>query len=99
MPVNVNRILGDDHPAGDFDSDSHILNAFYSGRGLEIGKITGYTYLLDLIDAPALSSATWGASFVGSTPVTDTMAATYHAEYAHQTDYQNSPLGSMPLSN
>ncbi|MBT5706261.1 MAG: alginate export family protein [Verrucomicrobia bacterium] len=88
---NVNRILGDDHPAGDFDSDSHILNASYSG--LEIGKFTGYTYLLDLNDAPALSSATYGASFVGSTPVTDTMAATYHAEYAHQTDYQNSPLG------
>ena len=88
---NVNRILGDDHPAGDFDSDSHILNASYNG--LDFGKLTGYTYLLDLNDAPALSSATYGASFVGDTLVTDTMSATYHAEYAHQTDYQNSPLG------
>lgn len=88
---NVNRIFGDDHPAGDFDSDSHIFNASYSG--LEFGKLAGYSYLLDLNDAPALSSATYGASFSGSTPLTDTMAVTYHAEYAHQTDYQNSPLG------
>lgn len=87
---NVNRVFGDDHPAGDFDSDSHILNASY--RGLKYGKMTGYTYLLDLNDAPTLSSATYGASFVGRAPVTDTMAATYHAEYAYQTDYQNSTL-------
>jgi hypothetical protein len=38
---NVNRILGDDHPAGDFDSDSHIINGAYSG--LKFGKITGYS--------------------------------------------------------
>ena len=87
---NVNRIFGDDHPAGDFSSDIHIFNGSYSG--LKYGKLTGYTYLTDLNDAAALSNATYGASFVGSAPVTDTMAATYHAEYAYQTDYQNSPL-------
>ena len=86
---NVNRIFGDDHPAGDFSSDIHMFNASYSG--FKAGKLVGYTYLTDLNDAPALSNATYGASFVGSTPVTDTMAATYHAEYAYQTDYQNSP--------
>ena len=86
---NVNRIFGDDHPAGDFSSDIHMFNASYSG--FKPGKLVGYTYLTDLNDAPALSNATYGASFVGSTPVTDTMAATYHAEYAYQTDYQNSP--------
>lgn len=87
---NVNRIFGDDHPAGDFSSDIHIFNASYSG--FKPGKLVGYTYLTDLNDAPALSNATYGASFVGSTPVTDSMAATYHAEYAYQTDYQNSPM-------
>ncbi|MCS1410183.1 MAG: hypothetical protein M2R45_03372 [Verrucomicrobia subdivision 3 bacterium] len=88
---NVNQVLGDEHPAGDFDSDSHIINGSYSGW--KAGTLTGYnTYLLDLNDSPANSSATYGGSFVGSTPLSDTVAATYHAEYAYQTDNGNNPL-------
>lgn len=88
--INVNRILGDDHPAGDWDSNSHIVNVSYSG--LKYGKLVGYSYLLDLDDAAPNSSATYGLSFIGSAPVTDKVAVTYHAEYAYQSDYANNPL-------
>jgi len=85
---NVNRILGDNHPAGDWESDSHIFNVSYDG--FKYGKLVAYSYLLDLENA-AVSSASYGASFAGSAPVTDTMSAVYRAEYAHQTDYGDAP--------
>ncbi len=87
---NVNRILGDDHPAGDFDSNSHFINASYSG--FKAGKIAAYSYLLDFDNSPVNSSATYGARFKGATPVNDKVAVTYHAEYARQSDYQNNPI-------
>ncbi len=82
----VNRVFGKKHAQGAWKGDSHIVNAAYSG--LPYGTLTGYAYLLDF-DAPAAanSCATYGASFVGATPVADGLKLTYRAEYAHQTDY------------
>ncbi|MCF7708776.1 MAG: alginate export family protein [Verrucomicrobia bacterium] len=88
---NVNRIFGDDHPAGDFDSDSHILHGSYDG--LSFGKVTAYGYLLDFKnDSPINSSDTFGASFVGKTPIAGDWSAKYHAEYAYQTDGGDNPI-------
>jgi hypothetical protein len=86
---NVNRVFGDDHPAGDFDSDSHLAHIAYSG--LPCGTLTGYGYFLDLENSPANSSSTIGLSFDGSYPVYREFKATYRAEYAFQTDAAEHP--------
>ncbi len=88
---NVNRILGDEHRFGDFESESHVFNGSYSG--FEYGKLTAYSYLLDLKNSPANSSATYGGSFVGSAPVAKDLSVDYRAEYAYQEDYGNNPIG------
>ena len=54
----VHRVFGDDHPAGEFDSDSHVISVAYDAGAL--GSFKGYGLLLDFEEAPALSSATWG---------------------------------------
>lgn len=81
----VHRIVGDDHPGGNWDSDSHIFHMAYDlGKP---GKLTGYSYLLDIEDAPAVSSATYGASFDGSYAFDENWSASYKAEFAFQSDY------------
>ncbi len=93
---NVKRWFADTATNPDFQSNSHIINAAY--KVSDYGTLTGYGYLLDFEHgAPATalqstnvtdnSSATYGASFVGAAPVTDTLKATYRAEYATQSDY------------
>ena len=60
---NVNRILGDDHPAGDFDSNSHLVHVSYAG--CPWAKLTAYGYVLDFNNATAASSDTIGVSLTG----------------------------------
>ena len=86
----INRVFGDDHALGNWDSDSHILNASYAG--LKAGTLTGYAYLLDFDNAAAQSSATYGVSFAGATPVSDAVKLTYRLEAATQGDYGSSAL-------
>lgn len=85
----INRVFGDDHPAGVWKSDSHVFNAGYSG--LPVGTITGYAYLLDFDNAAANSAATYGISFAGNQPI-DENKVTYRAEFATQSDYGNAPV-------
>jgi hypothetical protein len=93
---DVRRIFGD--VAGlpganrDFDSDSHLINVSWSG--FKYGRVAGYTYLLDLENpaGTANSTATYGGSFAGNTPVSDRVSIGYRAEFAWQTDYADSPL-------
>lgn len=86
----VNRVYGADHPQGIYDSNSHALMA--SWHGLPFGTVTGYAYLFEFDgDVVANSSATYGISLDGSRPLGG-LALGYHAEYALQTDYGNSPL-------
>jgi outer membrane biogenesis lipoprotein LolB len=86
----IHRIFGDDHPAGNWDSDSHIFHVAYDlGKP---GKLTGYGYLLDLPDALALSSSTFGASLDGKYTINDAWAASYKAEFAMQSDYGDNPI-------
>jgi hypothetical protein len=86
----VLRTPGRDSPQGRYDSDSHLVQA--EGE-TPWGEAVAYGYLVDLKDAPALSSATFGARFSGVRPLAEEVGLTYAAEYARQSDY-----GSQPLS-
>jgi len=89
---NVNRIFGNDHPLGDFDTDTHIFNIGYEGFGF--GKLSAYGYFVDLNDAPVLglSSKTFGLRFSGKKPVSDSIKVGYQIEYAKQSDYKDNPF-------
>ncbi|MCK5425674.1 MAG: alginate export family protein [Emcibacter sp.] len=86
---NVNRIFGNNSPAGDHSSNTHLFNAEYSG--LKAGKITAYAYLLDNNDVAGFSSNTFGIRFAGKTKVADNTSILYELEYANQTDANNNP--------
>ncbi|CAM9773008.1 unnamed protein product, partial [Phaeothamnion confervicola] len=94
MFVNrVNRFLGDDNPVGNFKGDTHLANLSYNVMlgGFNWGKATAYTYLLDLENARALSTETYGVRFTGAHPITHTWKVLYSAEYADQSDYKTNP--------
>jgi hypothetical protein len=82
---NVHRILGDTKPM-----DSHLINVGVNVGGA--GKLTGYSYLLDYEDDGdlGLSTATYGARFVGGTPIGSSKFL-YEAELAVQSDFGDNP--------
>lgn len=86
---NVNRVFSDDHPNGNLGTQTHLVNASYSG--FDFGKFTGYGYLIDLdkISLSNLSSKTFGLRFDGSYNCThiDGVKWLYTAEYANQSDH------------
>ncbi len=87
----INRVFGNRHAQGYWQSNSHLLNASYAG--LPVGTVTSYAYLLDFDRAAvAQSCATYGLSLAGSTRLNDTFKFSYRAEFAHQADYGPSPL-------
>lgn len=90
----VNRFLGEDNPLGNFKGDIHLINLSYNVvlGGFNWGKATAYSYLLDLENAPALTTETYGGRFAGAHPITHSWKVLYGAEYASQTDYQSNPL-------
>ncbi|MBI1365472.1 MAG: hypothetical protein GC153_05895 [Alphaproteobacteria bacterium] len=79
----VHRVFGGDHPLGEFDSRSHIIDA---RKTTPIGTVAVYSFLLDLRNAPALSSATYGARLTGAHG-----GLSYRIEYARQSEYGNNP--------
>ena len=84
----INRVFGADHPQGRWDSASHVFHANHTG--FAAGTLTGYAYLLDFDNAPANSSATYGASLTGSHAI-ETGKISWRAEFATQTDHGNAP--------
>ncbi|GAB4520405.1 MAG: hypothetical protein Tsb0010_04730 [Parvularculaceae bacterium] len=88
----VHRIFGDDHPAGEFDSDSHIISASYNAG--EFGVIKAYGVLLDLMEAPALSSASWGVRYENALELHENSKARLAlvGEFAAQRDYASNPF-------
>lgn len=88
---NVNRVFSDDHPLGDLETATHVINASYEISNY--GKLTGYGYLIDLEDPAvySLSSKTFGLRFTGSRDVAEGVKALYTAEVAQQSDYANNP--------
>lgn len=85
----VHRVFGDDHPLGEFDSSSHVIEA---RKVSPIGTVAVYGLLLDFDNAPALSSATYGARLTGKH-----RGVAYRLEYARQEDYRSNPA-SFELS-
>jgi len=88
---NVIRIFGDSAPdeggnAGEFESNSHILNASYNAG--ELGTFTGYGYFLDLEDTPGkiAGSDTVGVSYKGTYKLNEDTPLGVYLEYASQSD-------------
>lgn len=88
----INRIFGDKSPQGNWESESHLLNASYAAS--PAATITGYAYLIDITSAgfTANSCATYGVSLTGAQPVSKDVKLAYRAEYAAQSDYGSSLL-------
>jgi len=89
--TNVNRVLGEDAAAGDFQTRTHYVNLAY--EGLERNKIVGYGYFIDLDEVPTQSSLSLGVRLTGSRPFrfNRDLAITYAAEFAWQRDYADNP--------
>ena len=90
---NVNRIFGDNHAFGDLDTNTFIFDGKYTG--FRYGNITAYGLMIDLNDAPVfgLSSKTFGVRFDGKHKMeVSNLTALYEAEFATQSDYEDSPL-------
>ncbi|TPW03454.1 MAG: hypothetical protein FD125_1586 [bacterium] len=84
----VHRVFGDDSPVGEWRSDSHLINV---EAPTPAGRVTAYGYLLDFSNAPAQSSATWGARLEGSRTLSPDWSALYALEYARQSEYGDNP--------
>jgi len=88
----VHRIFGDNNPAGEFNSDSHVLSAIVDGG--EFGTLKTYGVVLDLKEAPALSSQSWGARYENSITLDEDAGIKLGvvAEYATQVDNAANPV-------
>lgn len=91
---NINRVFGpragrSGTAAADVDLDGamDLLNIRYSA--FAAARISAYGYLLDIADAPVLSSKTWGLRV--SDGGGKTKRFHYAAEYARQSDYGTNP--------
>ncbi len=85
----VNRIFGDDVPAGENENSTFLGNLGYNLDGL--GKLSGYYYDIDNDDVAAYSTSTYGGRFAGSHKLGEN-AFGYALEYAHQSDAHNNPV-------
>ncbi len=89
---NINRIFTDEavsSAAANFDSNSHLFNAQYTG--FPYATLEGYAYLLDFDNAATFSTNTYGGRISGAYPLTDIFKAVYAGEYAFQEDAANNP--------
>jgi hypothetical protein len=89
--ARVNRMFGPDNPVGVFDSHSHLLNAVYAGF-LPMLRVESYAYLLDLEQAPTLSTATYGLRGESSFQLGSGLTARLNGAFAHQEDRAENPL-------
>jgi hypothetical protein len=61
-------------------------------KELSFGKLTAYTYLMDLYDLDPLSNASYGGFLKGSQALNEELTYNYRFEYAHQTNYGDGPV-------
>jgi len=87
--TGVNRIFGDEHPAGDEGMESPILNVAHDFEG--VGRLAGYAYFLDFDTTLGASTQTIGARFSGEHDVSEDVDVLYTVEYADQSDYADNP--------
>lgn len=81
--VRVNRIFGRDHPAGHFDSDSHMVRL--SGD-TPAGAVSIFGLWLDFENAPVQSSQTLGVQLTG-----ESSGFGYRIDYARQSAFGARP--------
>lgn len=90
----VHRIVPEDAPAGEVESDSHLVNVAYTVP--EIGKLTGYAYLLDFDRTTTAflvqSTATYGARAAGGVTLSKDWSVPFQVEYAQQSDWAENPV-------
>jgi hypothetical protein len=86
----VNRVFGPNSPMGRFNGDTNLFNAVYSGLA-PVLNIEAYDYLLDFRQAPALSTATYGARGEIRLNLLPDMTAQLNAAYARQSNYGPNP--------
>lgn len=90
----VNRVFGRDSRQGHYTGDNLLLNAGYQTK---VGKITAFSYLLDIENIVGVagavrdSSSTYGLRFAGDKPM-GKIKLGYSASYATQSDYADNPL-------
>ncbi|MBN1237690.1 MAG: alginate export family protein, partial [Gammaproteobacteria bacterium] len=83
----VNRIFGPDSAVGEWEGDMVLANV---SREFDWGKVVGFGYLLDLDDAAAASTDTFGLKLQGSAPL-GSVTGTYTAAVARQSDRGANP--------
>jgi hypothetical protein len=84
----VNRVFGPDSAVSPWNGDSFLANVSHD---LAVGRLTGFAYLIDLEEAPANASQTYGLRFAGQKAL---RAATvkYALSYATQSDDGKNPI-------
>ncbi len=87
----INRVFGERHSQGHWNSKSHLLNAARAGLPAA-GTLVVYGYWLDFDNSPANSCATWGASYTGALDLSAAAKLTFRAELAAQADHGSSKL-------
>jgi hypothetical protein len=85
----VNRIFGNDVPAGKHDNNTHLFNVAHNFEGA--GKLTGYYYSIDDDDAAAFSTSTLGVRFAGKAKPGG-WNFSYTLEAARQEDNADNPV-------
>jgi hypothetical protein len=89
--TRINRVFGPDSPMGRFDSHTHVFDATYTGL-MPYLKLEGYALLLDLRQAPTLSTETFGVRGEGAYDFGSGFTGILNGAYARQTDSAKNPL-------
>src|SRR5690606_32743362 len=84
----VNRVFGPDSPVGKWEGDLLLARA---GHTFDWGQVVAFGYLLELDDAPSMSSDTFGVEVAGSRPLGGSLSMRYAGAYARQTDRGPNP--------
>lgn len=91
----VQRIFGSDAPdngpsAESFESDSHLINASYTG--LKGSTFTGYSYLLDFDNSPGNSCDTFGGSYGYKSSTNSDIKVEALLDAAYQQEAADAPI-------
>ncbi|MEZ0122745.1 MAG: alginate export family protein [Candidatus Reddybacter sp.] len=86
----VNRIFGPNGDDNNFTGDNHVALASYKFNTQHV--LSGFAYLLDMNESPALSSSTYGLEYKGNFTLGNDINLAVNLSYAEQSDYKDSPL-------
>jgi hypothetical protein len=92
--AQVNRINGPEkappgQPPPRYNGQTHLADLSYAFG--PAAKLMVYAYLLDLDEAPTLSSQTFGARLAGDIALNEQWSVPYGVEFASQSEYAGNP--------